>query len=277
MPAGVVVVLGDLVKAEILVDVGHRELGGIDDALLERGIDVGTGQQLRRHAHLLHHPGAQPEEAHLHALQLVQAADRLLEPAGGLRTDAEHVEGHEAELGIFLVADGITAPVPLPGQELAYLRTERHGGEERDARAELAGVVAGRGPAGLDRALGGRVEALERRHQRTGLVELDLELAVGKTLDIFGETRSRCPQMRKRATKRALHLPLHAALRIGIGGRQRHSQGGAAQRERSKGLAKTHTPTLRLLNVDRGTPPAFLPARSQIAVVPHNVSLVAEF
>ena len=81
VPAREVVELGDLVEAELDVHGGHRELGGIDHAAFERLIDVGRGQQLRRHAELLHHLGAEAEEAHLQALQLIDRLDLLAEPA----------------------------------------------------------------------------------------------------------------------------------------------------------------------------------------------------
>ena len=119
----------------------------------------------------------------------------LAEPARGLGADAEAVEGDETVLGVDLVAQLVAAAEPLPGQELAEARAERHRGEEGERRI-LAGVVAGRRPARLDRALGDRIEALERRDERARLEELDLELAAGHALDVLGEAHARRSEMR---------------------------------------------------------------------------------
>ena len=122
VPAGEVVELGDLVEAELDVHRGHRELGGVDDAALQRLVDVGRRQQLRRDAELLHHLGAEAEEAHLQALQLLDRFDLLTEPTRGLGADAEAVDGDEIVLGVDLVAQLVAAAEPLPGQELAESR-----------------------------------------------------------------------------------------------------------------------------------------------------------
>src|SRR6185503_17099588 len=99
-------------------------------------------------------------------------------------------------LGVNLVAQLVAAAVPFPGQELADARAERHGRKESQRRV-LAGVVAGRRPARLDRSLGNRVETLERRNERAGLEELDLELAAGHALEILAETHTRWTKMRQ--------------------------------------------------------------------------------
>ena len=119
-------------------------------------------------------------------------------------------------LGVDLVAELVAAPEPLPGEELTDLGAERHGGEERQGGV-LAGVVAGRGPARLDRALGDRVEALERGDQRARLEELQLERAARHDLDVVGEAGRGRAQVRQLAAEGARHLPLHLAL--GLGGR----------------------------------------------------------
>ena len=191
-------------------------------------IDVGRRQQLRRDPELLHHLGAEPEEAHLQALHLVDRLDLLAEPARRLGADAEAIDGDEIVLGVDLLAQLVAAAEPFPGQELAEARPERHRGEEGERRI-LAGVIAGRRPARLDRALGHRVEALERRDQRARLEELDLELAAGHALDVLGEAHAGRTKVRKRAAERALHLPAHPFLGIRRGEHEREGQGGYAQ------------------------------------------------
>ena len=229
MPAREVVELGDLVEAELDVHHGHRELGGVDDAALERRIDVGRRQQLRRDAELLHHLGAEAEEAHLQALQLLERFDLLAEPAGGLGADAEAVDGNEAMLGVDLVAQLVAAAEPFPGQELAEAGAERHRGEEGQ-RGIFAGVIAGRRPARLDRSFGDRIEALERRNERAGLEELHLELAAGHALDVLGEAHPGRAKVRERAAEGALHLPVDFGRFLRNGGGDRRGEGERHQR-----------------------------------------------
>ena len=120
MPAREVVVLGDLVEAVLDVHGGHGEFRGIDHALLQGGEDVAAGQQLGRHPELLHDTGAEAEEAHLQAAQLLQVRDLFPEPAGGLGTDRQAVHLVDARFGIDPLLDLVAAPEHLPGEELAH-------------------------------------------------------------------------------------------------------------------------------------------------------------
>src|SRR4029453_12257065 len=99
--------------------------------------------------------------------------------------------------------------------ELAKGRTERHCREEGQ-RWIFARVIAGRGPAGFDRSLGDRIEALQGRNECAGLEEFHFEFAAGHALEVFAEAHPRGPEMRERATEGALHLP--ADLVLGAGG-----------------------------------------------------------
>ena len=72
VPAREVVVLGDLVEAKRQVHHRHRELGRVDGAELQRLENFAGLQDLRRDAELLHHDRAEPEEAHLQALEVVE-------------------------------------------------------------------------------------------------------------------------------------------------------------------------------------------------------------
>ena len=221
VPARVVVVLGDLVEAEIDVDGRHRELGGVDDAALERGIDVRPREQLRGHAHLLHDLGAEAEEPHLEALELLgRIVDRLLEPTRGLRADAEAIDRGRAVRVVDLFAQLLAAPEPLPGEVLADLRPEGDRAEEGERGAELAHVEAGGGPARFDRTLGHRVEDLQGRYQRVRLEVLDLELSFRHLVDPFHESDAGGSDMDQAASVPALHLPADALLgaRVQCGG-----------------------------------------------------------
>jgi len=136
-------------------------------------------------------------------------------------------------LGVDLIAQLVAAAEPLPGQELTDVGAERHRGEEGE-RGILAGVIAGRRPAGLDRALGDRIEALEGGNECTRLEELHLELATGHALDVLHEAHTRGAEMRERTTERTLHFPAHLVLGAGRGGHQHERGGRRAHDSRSK-------------------------------------------
>ena len=185
-------------------------------------------QQLRRDAELLHHLRPESEEAHLQALQIVDRLDLVTEPARCLWADAEAIDRIEIVLGVNLFAELVAAAIPFPGQELAEVRPERHGREEGQGWV-FAGVVARRGPARFDGALGDRLETLERRDQSARLVKLDVELAARHALDILGETDARGAKVGERTRERALHLPAHALLRGSIANDGRSGQDGQAR------------------------------------------------
>src|ERR1700730_4541336 len=86
-PAGIVVELGDLMEAELLVVVGADPLRGVDGPALERGIDVGGRDLLRHHAELGENGAAEPADAELEALEVVDAVDLLAVEAAHLHAD----------------------------------------------------------------------------------------------------------------------------------------------------------------------------------------------
>src|SRR5262249_30769444 len=131
----------------------------------------------------------------------------------------------EIVLGINFCPQLIAAAEPFPRQELTEPGAEWHRGEEGESGI-LAGVVAGRGPARLDRTLGDGVEALERRDQGAGLVGIHLEFAAGHALDVLGKAHAGRTEMRERATERTLHLPAHALLGVRRGKYECKGQGG---------------------------------------------------
>ena len=100
VPAGEVVVFGDLVETEFDVHSGHRELGSVDHTLFEGRKDVTTGQQLGRHSELLHDTGTKTKETHLKTSQLLKVFDLFLEPAGCFGADCETIDFMDAMCGI---------------------------------------------------------------------------------------------------------------------------------------------------------------------------------
>ena len=153
VPAGEVVVLGDLVEAERQVHHRHRELGGVDGAELQRLEDFAGLQDLRLDAELLHDVGAQAEEAHLQTLEVVDGLDLLAEPAGGLGRDHAAEDGSTLYLRVQLLHELLAAAVAHPAQVLADLRAERHGRVHRESDV-LAGEEAEARPGRVERAVG---------------------------------------------------------------------------------------------------------------------------
>ena len=101
-PAGVVVVLRDLVQAELFVVVRADPFRGVDRALLQRGVDVAAGDLLRYEAELLHHHAGGAADAHLQALHVGQRLDLLAEPAAHLRAGVAAGEVDDVVLGVEL-------------------------------------------------------------------------------------------------------------------------------------------------------------------------------
>ena len=160
MPAREIIELRGLIEAELDIHGRHREFRGVDNAAFQCRVDIRSGKQLRLHAHLRHDLGAQTEETHLQALDLLQRRDFSLEPAGGFGADREAVERNQIMLVIDFVAKLLASAEPFPGDVFADPRTERNGCEERQCRV-FGCMVAGCRPAGIDRALGSRIEAFE--------------------------------------------------------------------------------------------------------------------
>src|SRR6185295_6155267 len=148
-PAGVVVVLRDLVEAELLVVVRTDPFAGVDRALLERRIDVAAGDLLRYHAETLEDQAREAADAELQALHVVHRLDFLAEPAAHLAAGAAEDEGAELVLLVVLVDQLMPAAVIEPGVVFALVHGEGQAGLEHEVRA-LAEVVVGRRLAGLD-------------------------------------------------------------------------------------------------------------------------------
>ena len=87
MPARKVVVAGDAVETELLVDGGEREFGGVDGTPLEGLEDFAARQQCDRRTEALNHLSAQSREADLETDEIIRCLDGLSEPAGGFWTD----------------------------------------------------------------------------------------------------------------------------------------------------------------------------------------------
>ena len=118
MEGGHVAVVRHLLQAEGLVEHRADPFGGVDGAGLEGGEDLGRRGQDRIDAELAHGLAAQAGDAEIEAGQIVEALDRLLEPAGGLDGRIAGIERHQIALGIELVPQLLTAAIANPARGL---------------------------------------------------------------------------------------------------------------------------------------------------------------
>ena len=97
VPAGIVVVAGRGVQPQGQVVVGADPFHGVDHPGLQRREDFAAGHRDRHAPDPPQHFAAQPRDAHLQALQVIQRTDFLVEPAGHLRAGIAGRQGHQGE------------------------------------------------------------------------------------------------------------------------------------------------------------------------------------
>ena len=127
-PTGVVVVLGDLVEAELLVVIRADPFGRVDGALLQRRIDVAAGNIGRDNAELGEHRAAEPADAELDALEVFDGVDLLAPPAAHLAAGIAGREADHVELGVELVHQ-------VDARRRSTTRRSRRGWTGRTARS----------------------------------------------------------------------------------------------------------------------------------------------
>ena len=185
-PARGVVVLADLLEAELRVVVGSDPLAAVDRALLQRGIDVGAGHHRRHDAGLRKHLAAETADAETQPLQVLEGVDLLAEPAAHLGAGVAREDRLDAVFGEQRLHDFLAAAEQPPGVGLAEVHAERYAGAEGEAQV-LAGVVVGRGVAELDGAVLRRVQDLQPGDEFTPGESADREVAVGHVADRLGD------------------------------------------------------------------------------------------
>ena len=174
-----VVVLGDLVEAELLVIVRADPFARVDRALLQRRIDIAARDLLRHDAELGHHPTAEAGRAHFEALEIGHRLELLAEPAEHLAAGLPAGQGHHAEAVVDLVHQLAAVAEQQPGVVLARREPEGQRSVE-DHRRLLADVVAGVGLAAFHRRVGDGIEHLQAGNDLAGGKQGELELAVRK-------------------------------------------------------------------------------------------------
>jgi hypothetical protein len=182
-PARIIIVLRDLVEAELFIVVGADPFGGVYRALLERRVDVAAGDLLRHPAELLDRLPGPSTDAELDAAEVGRRIDLLAEKAAHLGTGIAARQPVDVELPVAELVEQVhAAAVVEPGVLPARIGAERDRAIEREGRI-LADEIIGRGVAHLDRAVGHGVHVRQPGNDLAGGEVLDLELVVGRLGD----------------------------------------------------------------------------------------------
>jgi hypothetical protein len=169
---------GDLVETEPFVIIGADPFRRIDRALLQRGIDVASGQLLRHAAELLHDTPSEAADAKLQSLQVVDARDLLAEPAAHLTPGVAREQGCDVVAFVKFVEDFLAATEHVPGLVDARVGTEWNRRTEGECRV-LAEIIIRRRVSHLDSAVLHGVKNLQARNDFAGGECLNLEFVVG--------------------------------------------------------------------------------------------------
>ena len=176
-------------EAEQAVGRGVVELGAIEQAAVERRHDLGSGQRIHCHAHVLENVDRQADRTVFHALDVGLLGNRLLEPAEGLGRHRAVKEGlHvEVEALVDFIEQLLAAAVVVPGQDHVRVHAEGRAGTPQGHCGILAVPVGDHAMAAVQRALGNRVEQLEGLDHGAGGQHLDLEASAGHVIHLLGE------------------------------------------------------------------------------------------
>ena len=152
---------------------------------MEGGHDLAARHVDRRGAEPVDDFRPEAGNPHLEALKVREAVDLLLEPASHLGPGVSGREGLEAEFAVELVPELLAAAVVHPGIVLPWDQAAGHSAEERDGWM-LVGPVARRRMEHVRLPFPDRIEALERRHELTGGVQLDGQPPFGRRRNLVG-------------------------------------------------------------------------------------------
>ena len=151
VPTGEVVVLGNLIEAELQIDGGHREFGRVNGAEFQCREDVAGGKKLCRGTELFHYLCTEPEDAHLHALEIFGRFDFLAEPARGFGYGAAAYDTLDVVASVDLVIMLFTAAIVEIGKQFGPFGAEGQCGEDGKRRI-FPIVIPGQPPAQIDRS-----------------------------------------------------------------------------------------------------------------------------
>jgi hypothetical protein len=185
-PAGVIIVFGDLVEAELLVVVGADPFGGVDGALFKRRIDVAAGELLRNATEFGKRLAGPTADTHLQSAEVGRLLDFLVEPTAHLTAGVAADERICVELLGEVDHQFRAVAVVIPGILLAGVERKWRGAEQRPGRI-LADKIIGGGVAGLDGPVLHGVEHLQSGHDFAGGESLNLEFVVGRLGNVLGK------------------------------------------------------------------------------------------
>src|SRR5262249_4147818 len=237
-PARIVVILDDLIEAELLVVIGPDPFGGVDGALLQRGIDIAASELLRDETKLAERFAGPTSDAHLEALEVAGLLDLLVEPATHLRSSITGDQAFGVELGAEFIDQLLPVAVIEPCVLLARIESEWRRTEQRPGWV-LADVVILGTVAHFDGAILYRIEHLQARHDLAGSEHLDLEFPVSCLRYIFCEQLASAVQGVQRFRPACRQPPFQDWRRL----RNRRSSNrgrGSAGTHRSQKLASFH-------------------------------------
>ncbi len=183
-PAGIVIIFGNLLEAELLVVIGTDKFRRIDRALFERRIDIAASNLLGNDAELFHDLAGHAGNAHLKPLQIVDRVDFLAEPAAHLRARIAGRQAIEPLGGVELVHQRVAIALVEPGILQAPVEAEGNGRADRVGRV-LAPEVIGAGMGHFHRIGGHRIHRLQARHDLARGKGLDGEIAVCGRREMF--------------------------------------------------------------------------------------------
>ena len=208
-PAGVVVKLGDFIKAEFFVVIRPHPLRRVDGAFFQRGINVAAGNLLRHHAEFLQRQSAGAADAKLEPFKIGHRLDLFAKPAAHLRTG---IAGAEADDVVFLekiIKELTPAAVQHPRILLARCHAERYGCAEGKRRVFAEKIIR----CGMRALHGGVLHGIhhaERRHDFAAGEYLDPKFIIsGRRHALRNEFRAaeyRVQAFRKTRRQTPLHL-----------------------------------------------------------------------
>src|SRR5581483_5929093 len=232
VPPRVVVVPSRLVEAHLHVVVRADPLGRVDDAALERRVDLaarrhdggGAGPRVDLAAEV-HDPDLQP-------LVVRHARDLLAEPPRHLGRVRHRGTRDEVERGVRLLHELEAVALLEPGRHALRVHAEGDGREPLDRR--LPGAPVLRGPhVRLEGALSRSVEAVEEAHDLATGEHLDPESPGAHLVDDLGHPQRCTLQHVEGRGPRGRHPPLDLRLRDDVrgaddaaGGSGRHDPAG---------------------------------------------------
>src|SRR5262249_13497191 len=160
--------------------------GGVDGALLQRRIDVAAGDLLRDDAEFPQRLARPAADAHFKTFQVCWFLEFFVEPAAHLTAGIASRQTVHIEFLPEVIDQLRALAIVVPGVLLACVKAEWSSAEKCPGRILADKIIHG-GMAHLDCTVLYRVEHLQRWHNFACGKALNLELAVGRLRNVFGD------------------------------------------------------------------------------------------